>query len=170
MTRELLLLRHGKSDWSVFTGDYDRPLTKRGKRASKTVGRWLLERDGVPDHIVTSPAMRDSTTAQRVAKHMGFDVDTIAKDQRVYGAGVSDILAVLKDCPAEANRVMLVGHNPGLEDMVKYLSCEEVVVPVDGKLMPTATLAWFVFTCSWEELKDRSATLKSITRPGDMFS
>lgn len=168
MTRELMLLRHGKSDWSVFAGDYDRPLTKRGKRGSKTVGLWLREHDGVPDYIVTSPAKRARTTARRVAKHMGFSVDAIVKDQRMYGAGVSDMLAVLRDCPAEANRVMLVGHNPGLEDMAEYLSCKEIAIPVDGKLMPTATLARFVFTCSWDELKDGCATLKSITRPADM--
>jgi phosphohistidine phosphatase len=99
---------------------------------------------------------------------MGFSVDAIVKDQRMYGAGVSDMLAVLRDCPAEASRVLLVGHNPGLEDMVEYLSCEEPVRPVDGKLMPTATLAWFVFTCGWDELSDGCATLKSITRPADM--
>jgi phosphohistidine phosphatase len=99
---------------------------------------------------------------------MAFSVDAIGKDQRMYGAGVSDMLAVLRDCPAEARRVMLVGHNPGLEDMVEYLSCEKPVRPVDGKLMPTATLAWFVFTCGWDELTDGCATLKSITRPADM--
>lgn len=170
MTRELMILRHGKSDWSVFSGDFERPLTKRGKRGSKVVGRWLRKRNGIPDHIVTSPAKRARTTARRVAKHMGFSADSIVKDQRIYGAGVSDLLAVLRDCPPDANRVMLVGHNPGLEDMVKYLSCESVSIPVDGKLMPTATVAWFVFTCSWVELKDRCATLKSITRPADMSS
>ena len=168
MTRELMLLRHGKSDWSVFAGDYDRPLTKRGKRGSKIVGCWLQKHDGVPDHIVTSPAKRARTTARRVAKHMGFSVDSIVKDQRMYGAGVSDMLAVLRDCPAEANRVLLVGHNPGLEDMVDYLSCEKIATPVDGKIMPTATLAWFVLTSSWSELTDGCATLKSLTRPDDM--
>lgn len=170
MTRELMLLRHGKSDWSVFAGDYDRPLTKRGKRGAKLVGRWLRESDAVPDYIVTSPAERARTTARRVAKHMGFNADSIVKDQRIYGAGVSDLLAVLSDCPDAANRVMLVGHNPGLADMVQYLSCEEVLMPVDGKLIPTATLAWFVLTCSWGELKDRCAALRSITRPADMSS
>jgi phosphohistidine phosphatase len=170
MTHELMLLRHGKSDWSVLAGDFDRPLTKRGKRGSKSVGCWLKECDGVPDHIVTSPAKRALATAHRAAKYMDIDVDSIVKDQRMYGAGVSDMLAVLRDCPEDAGRVMLVGHNPGLEDMVLYLADEKVVIPADGKLMPTATLAWFTFSCGWEELKDGCATLKSIIRPADMLS
>jgi phosphohistidine phosphatase len=99
---------------------------------------------------------------------MGFAVDSIVKDRRMYAAGVSDMLAVLRDCPAEANRVMLVGHNPGMEDMVEYLAAGKVVIPADGKLMPTATLAWFSLSCGWDELKDGCATLKSITRPADM--
>jgi phosphohistidine phosphatase len=168
MAYELILLRHGKSDWSVFAGDFDRPLTKRGKRGAKQVGSWLHACEAVPDHIVTSPAKRALATARRVAKYMGFNVDSIVKDQRMYGAGVSEMLAVLRDCPEGVSRVMLVGHNPGLEDMVEYLANEKVLIPVDGKLMPTATLAWFTFTCGWGELKDGCATLKSITRPTDM--
>jgi phosphohistidine phosphatase len=98
---------------------------------------------------------------------MGFDVDYIVKDRRMYGAGVSDMLAVLRDCPAAANRVMLVGHNPGMEDMVEYLSHTKIVIPADGKLMPTATLAWFSLSCGWDGLKGGCATLKSITRPAE---
>ncbi len=168
MTYELLLLRHGKSDWSVFSGDFERPLTKRGKRGVKQVGCWLRECGGVPDYIVTSPAKRASSTARRVAKYMGFDVDSIVKDHRIYAAGVSDLLAVLQECPDEASRVMLVGHNPGFEEMVRYLADQEVMIPADGKLMPTATLAWFTIPCGWKEVKDGCASLKSITRPGEV--
>jgi len=169
MTYELILLRHGKSDWSVATGDFDRPLTERGESGAKSAGRWLHDSGDVPDYIVTSPAKRACSTARRAAKHMGFDVESIVKDHRVYAAGVSDLLAVLQDCPDEANRVMLVGHNPGFEDMVQYLADEKVLIPADGKLMPTATLAWFTLSCGWKELKDGCASVKSITRPADML-
>jgi len=169
MTHELMLLRHGKSDWSIFSGDFDRPLTKRGKQGAKSVGSWLRNSGDVPDYIVTSPAKRACSTARRAAKHMGFDVDSIVKDHRVYGAGVSDLLAVLRDCPDTASRVMLVGHNPGFEDMAQYLANEIIPMPADGKLVPTATLVWFSFSCGWKELKDGCATLKSITRPADML-
>lgn len=168
MTYELMLLRHGKSDWSVDADDFDRPLTKRGKHGAELVGVWLLACDTVPDYIVSSPAKRAWATARRAAKHMGFDVDSIVKDQRIYAAGVRDLLAVLHDCPDEANRVMLVGHNPGFEDMVKYLSDEKVQIPADGKLMPTAALASFTLTCGWEDVGSGCASLVSITRTADM--
>ncbi len=169
MTHELLLLRHGKSDWSVSSGDFDRPLTRRGREGAKQAGCWLRGCDGVPDYIVTSPAKRAQSTAHKAAKHMGFAEDSIVKDHRIYGAGVSDLLAVLQECPDDASRVMLVGHNPGLEDMVQYLSDEKIQIPADGKLMPTATLAWFVLSCGWREVRDGGASLKSITRPSDML-
>ncbi len=169
MTHELMLLRHGKSDWSVFSGDYDRPLTKRGKRGAKHAGSWLYGCGGVPDYIVSSPATRAYSTACRAAKHMEFDANSIVKDHRLYGAGISDLLAVLQGCPEDAFRVMLVGHNPGFEDMVQYLSDDKVQMPADGKLMPTATLAWFTLSCNWGDVMDGCASLKSITRPSDML-
>ncbi len=170
MTRELMLLRHGKSDWSVTVGDFDRPLTQRGKRGAKQAGCWLRNCGGVPDYIVTSPAKRACSTARRAAKQMEFDVDAIVKDHRIYAAGVSDLLAVLQECPEDAKRVMLVGHNPGFEDMVLFLADEEIMIPLDGKLMPTSTMAWFTLTCGWKELKEGCASLRSITRPADMLS
>ncbi len=168
MTYELMLLRHGKSDWSVDAEDFDRPLTKRGKHSAELVGHWLHECGGVPDYIVTSPAKRARSTAHRAAKHMGFDEGSIVEDKRIYAASVRGLLAVLHDCPVDAKRVMLVGHNPGFDDMVKYLANQKVQIPADGKLMPTATVAWFSMECDWKGVDKGCATLISITRPGDM--
>jgi phosphohistidine phosphatase len=168
MTYELMLLRHGKSDWSVETEDFDRPLTKRGKHGAESVGHWLHECGGVPDYIVTSPAKRARSTARRAAKQMGFDADSIVEDKRIYAASIKGLLAVLCDCPVDAKRVMLVGHNPGLEDMVKYLANEKPQIPADGKLMPTAALARFTLECAWEDVGAGCATLVSITRIADM--
>ena len=102
MTRELLLLRHGKSDWSTGVDDFDRPLIDRGKRSAQRVGAWLAQQDMVPDIIVTSPAERALLTAQKACKAMGYGDQGIYMDKRIYAADLDALLEVLADCPADA--------------------------------------------------------------------
>ena len=166
MTRELLLLRHGKSDWSVGVDDFYRPLKDRGKRAAQRVGVWLAQQNLVPDVIVSSPAERALVTAEKACKAMGNGAQDIQKDERIYEAGLGDLLKVLADCPADAGRVMLVGHNPGLEELLEWLVIDSVPVPEDGKLLPTATLARLQMPADWGALIAGCAQLHSITRPG----
>ena len=81
---ELLLLRHGKSDWSTNTIDFDRPLKKRGKRNAKQIGMWLLDNDLIPDLIISSPANRAISTAKIVAEILLLSDDSIKTNDRVY--------------------------------------------------------------------------------------
>lgn len=165
MARELLLLRHGKSDWSGMVEDYYRPLKDRGKRAAQRIGTWLWQQDIRPDYLLSSPAQRALGTAEKTAKAMGLTVERIHYDARIYEASVSTLLQVLADCPAEAQRVMLVGHNPGFEDLLLYLTDRRVARPVDGKWMPTATLARLRMPDHWQNCSTGCATLLSLTRP-----
>ena len=168
MTRELLLLRHGKSDWSVGVDDFYRPLKDRGKRAAQRIGVWLAQQKLVPDLIVSSPAERALVTAEKTCKAMGNGAQDIQQEERIYEAGLSDLLKVLADCPADAGRVMLVGHNPGLEELLEWLVIDSVPVPEDGKLLPTATLARLQMPADWGALIAGCAQLHSITRPGSL--
>ena len=168
MTRELLLLRHGKSDWDTGVDDYHRPLKDRGKRGAQRIGVWLAQQKMVPDFIVTSPAERALVTAQKVCKAMGDGDAGIQRDKRIYAADIDELLAVLGDCPQEAGRVMLVGHNPGLEELLVWLAIEAVPEPDDGKLLPTATLARLQMPADWQALTTGCARLNSITRPGTL--
>jgi phosphohistidine phosphatase len=168
MTRELLLLRHGKSDWDAGVDDFHRPLKDRGKRGAQRIGVWLAQGEMVPDHVVCSPAERAWVTAQKACKAMARGDQRILRDERIYGAGIDQFLAVLGDCPDTAARVMLVGHNPGLEEMLVWLACEVVAVPEDGKLMPTATLARLQMPDDWSALEVGCARLESITRAGSL--
>jgi phosphohistidine phosphatase len=165
MTRELLLLRHGKSDWASGVDDYHRPLKDRGKRGAQRIGVWLAQQQRIPDLIVTSPAERALVTAQKACKAMGDGDAGILRDERIYAAGLDELLAVLGDCPQEADRVMLVGHNPGLEELLVWLAIEAVPVPDDGKLLPTATLARLLMPADWQALTAGCARLDAITRP-----
>lgn len=168
MNRQLLVLRHGKSDWDVDVSDFDRPLKKRGKKAAQRMGAWLREQNLVPDYIVSSPAERAKNTAVILAKVMGLTAKQINYDSRIYAAVLSDLKAVLSDCPAKARRVMLVGHNPGLEELLIYLSKDTIPFPDDGKLLPTATLAVLKMPDNWKPQLKKSAELVSITRPSEL--
>lgn len=166
MKRELLILRHGKSDWDVEVEDFQRPLKERGRRDARRMGAWLLRQDLVPDHVVTSPAERALTTARKVCKALGVGSGAVRRDSRVYAAGVDELLEALGDCPEATRRVLLVGHNPGLEELLRYLTGGAVPEPDDGKLLPTATLARLATSADWQGLDAGCARLVAITRPG----
>lgn len=166
MPRELLILRHAKSDWDAGTSsDHERPLAKRGKRDAPRVGEWLYREGLVPDLVISSPARRAKQTAVKVCNSMDYKKKKIRWDADVYDAEVPDLLRVLARCPGDARTVLLVGHNPGLEDLVRFLGGEEVDEPADGKLLPTATLARLEMPDAWSALDSGCAQLTSITRP-----
>jgi len=168
VARELLILRHGKSDWSADAGDFDRPLNNRGKRGAQRMGVWLWQQDLRPDLIISSPAERAITTAHKCCKSMGMMASDVVEDDRVYAASLDELLEVLKDAPADAGRTMLVGHNPGLEDLLEFLIGDDIPLADDGKLLPTATLAYLAMPDDWQTLAAACATPASIVRPGEL--
>lgn len=167
MSRTLLLLRHGKSDWSDATDDFNRPLKKRGKKAAVRIGQWLREQKLVPELIVSSPAVRALSTAEKVCEALGFAGDTIVRDKSLYEADLEALKTVLSGCPAEANKVLVVGHNPDLETLLNYLVAD-IEVPEDGKLLATATLAVLTMPDDWTRLERHGARLVSLTRASEL--
>lgn len=166
MPRELLLLRHAKSDWdSGAEDDFLRPLAKRGKKDAPRVGEWLYREGLVPDLVLSSPAERARQTTLKVCKSMDFGTKKVIWDEAIYEAGVDALLGVLARCPAGSSSVLLVGHNPGLEDLVRFLAGDEVDEPGDGKLMPTAAVARLEMPDDWGVLQPGCAHLVAITRP-----
>jgi len=169
MPRELLILRHAKSDWSAGdTGDFKRPLAKRGKKDAPRVGAWLYREGLVPDLVISSPAHRARQTVEMVCKSMDYKKKKIQWHAEVYGADVQDLLRLLECCPATVRIVLLVGHNPGLEELVLYLAGDELDLPADGKLLPTATLARLEMPDDWSALVSGCAQLITITRPRNL--
>ena len=165
MSRELLILRHAKSAWDTNAAtDFERPLAKRGKKASPRVGRFLLQQDLVPDFVVSSPAMRARQTVIAVCEQMEVSPDQISWDDRIYGGWTASLVSVLQDCPNDARRVMIAGHNPGLETLLQRLCHHRVTIPPDGKLLPTAAVALLQIDSDWSNLDSGVARLISITR------
>ncbi len=171
MTRELLILRHAKSDWeSGAASDFDRPLDARGKRDAPRVGAWMHATGLVPDQILSSPAKRARQTAKQVAKQTGRAKQNITWEPAIYGGTLTDLLGALAGCSARARTVLLVGHNPGLEELLRYLAGPTAENPPDGKLLPTATLARLEMPSDWQRLDPGCGRLLSITRPRALTS
>lgn len=137
--KTLLVLRHAKSDRSNDTlRDHDRPLAARGEADAPRMGAALAALDMIPDCIVTSTAARARATAHLVAAAMGYGGAVIEKPE-VYDASVDTLLGVLRGNGDEIATALLVGHNPGLEDLVCLLTGGE---GAEAMLrLPTAGLA-----------------------------
>jgi phosphohistidine phosphatase len=128
--RTLVLLRHAKSDWSHGLPDRERPLAPRGRRQAPEAGRWIRDHLSPLDLAVVSPAARARSTWELVAAELE-DVAT-RLDDRVYAASADELLEVVRELPAGARTVALVGHNPGLEDLVELLTGEWVAMPTSA--------------------------------------
>lgn len=164
--RQLFLLRHAKSAWNTgATNDFDRPLNKRGKSDAPRTGRWLFDHEYLPDHIICSPAKRACNTLEKIQRVLGFEEQQINWEPRVYGANLETLLAVLAQCDDSVENLLLVGHNPGLEDLLIYLCGSAIRSSEAAKLMPTAAVAIITLKCSWPRLQRGSGTLDSIIRP-----
>ena len=133
--KTLLILRHAKSSWKFpDLPDHDRPLNKRGKRDAPKIGHLLKKKDLVPDLIISSTAVRAERTAKMVAKASKYKGNVTLTDS-LYAAGPDAYIDVLRNLQVKYNTVLVIGHNPGLEELVRILSGEE------HHVMPTCALA-----------------------------
>jgi phosphohistidine phosphatase len=155
--RALVLLRHAKSDWSGDQPDIDRPLAKRGRRQAPEAGRWLAHGVARIDLAVVSPAKRTRSTWKLVAAELA-DAPPVRVDERVYAASAAALLDVVRELPAELDRVVLVGHNPGLEDLATQLTGTEV-------RMTTSALAVLAVPGRWSAVGETTTELQAAGRP-----
>jgi phosphohistidine phosphatase len=166
MPRELLILRHAKSDWDGNAGnDFARPLAKRGKKDAPRIGAWMYREGLVPNLVVSSPAERARQTTLAVCKGLDYKRKAVVWDDAIYEASVEALLGVLSRCPPEPRTVLLVGHNPGLEGFLSYLVGDDLDDLVGDKLLPTAALARLEMPDDWADLPPGCAQLLSITVP-----
>jgi len=120
--KTLLLLRHAKSSWKdADLDDHDRPLSKRGKRDAPRMGQLLRDEDLLPDLLVASSAKRARKTAEHVIQHSGYRGETRITGE-LYNAGRDQLLAFVSTLPDAARRILLIGHNPGLEELLETLT------------------------------------------------
>lgn len=161
--KTLLLLRHGKSSWTdASLADHDRPLKKRGREAAKRMGRLIRELNLVPDHILSSSAARAVATAELAAKEAKCD-GQVEVALLLYHADPSAFVAVVSRVPSHFERVLIVGHNPGLEDWL-----DRLIGRVET--FPTAALAQIELPIdSWLDLStDTRGKLQGLWRPKEI--
>ena len=144
--KTLLVLRHAKSSWDdAALDDHERPLNKRGRRDAPRMGELVREHGLIPDVVISSDAVRARLTAEAVIEAARY-AGAILLDRRLYLAGPADILSLLRTVGEKAETVMIVGHNPGLEELVAQLTG-------DWQDLPTAALAQIVLPIDrWRDL------------------
>jgi len=124
MIREALVLRHGQAHDTSESGDFGRELTDTGKRNAQRTGVWLARAGLLPSYILSSSATRAKRTAEKCIKTAGLRGDTVHLDRRIYNASIEDLLLVLGEVPDDVNRLLVVGHNPGLSELIAWLARE----------------------------------------------
>lgn len=168
MPHELLLLRHAKSDWERNCSDFDRPLNPRGRRDAARIGEWLHDHARAGLHLLSSPARRAAQTAHAVSAMTGIAMDSIRWDERLYLASAETLLEVLGELPESCERVLLIGHNPGLEELLLQLAPGALSYRKNDKLLTTATLAWLDLRGAWREASHARGSVRDFVRARDL--
>jgi phosphohistidine phosphatase len=169
--RQLLLLRHAKSSWdNPALEDFDRPLAPRGRKAAERMGRELAARNWLPQRALVSPAMRTRATWELVAAELPGPISADFPDT-LYDASAESILSELQRTPKAVKTLLVLGHNPGLEDLARRLAGENSQAKASqrlGEKFPTAALARFEFDGKWAGLVFGGTRLTHCLRPKDL--
>ncbi len=170
--KTLGLFRHAKSDWhDAKARDFDRGLNARGRKGAALMGQHIAQHGIHWQRILASPAVRVTETIELAAKATGAAVP-VQWDRRIYLASSVNLAEVLHEVPDSIASVMMVGHNPGLEDLIFDLVPDDGTCPLRAKVeekFPTA--AYAVLECdiaSWADLRDGCARLVHLVRPRDL--
>ena len=160
--KTLLLLRHAKSSWADATlRDFDRPLNSRGRDAAERIGKHVAAQNLGPAVVICSPALRARETAQillqtsRLAAQVRFD-------ERIYEASLSDLLHIVSDIPKGQDVVIMIGHNPGFEQLLSFLTNE-------SRRMPTCALAKIKLQVErWKDVRTGEGSLEWFIAPREL--
>ena len=159
--KTLYLLRHAKSSWKDKTlPDHERPLNSRGRKAAETMSSFLKQERVKPDLILSSSAVRARETVDIMMRSVMRGIE-LRFDERIYGAPLEKLMEVVTQIDKEAHSALLVGHNPGLEELLQTLTGKT-------ETMPTAALAKITFKTSvWNNIV-KGGALQWVVRPKDL--
>ncbi|MGF7235281.1 MAG: SixA phosphatase family protein [Frankia sp.] len=165
VTRRLIFLRHAKSAWPDVE-DHSRPLAPRGRRDAPAAGRWLREARVAPDRVVCSTALRTRQTWELVGPELGAQ-PAVVYDERLYDANVDEVLVVVRGVPDEVQTLLIVGHNPAMQDVTLTLAGDAVGDTRDQirAAFPTSGIAVLSCPQPWSALTPGGALLTAIAKP-----
>ena len=164
--RLLYLLRHGKSSWKSGAPDHERPLAGRGRRAAKTICRHMKEHRLEPELVICSTARRTRETLERIEPALGSPAVRI--ERSLYEATSDALLDRLRVVPDDVGSVMLIGHNPGLQQLALDLARPAAQVQELEAKFPTAALATLALPAPWRRIEPGTAELVGFARPRDL--
>jgi phosphohistidine phosphatase len=167
--KTLTLLRHAKSAWDdIVARDFDRPLNKRGRKAARTIGQEMRAQGLAFDRVMASPAVRVIETLADVAEGYGQGLEP-EFDKRIYLASPETLLELVQATDDGAERLLIVGHNPGLEMLALLLTRGEGLRAELALKYPTATIAEISLPVEhWSDVGAGAGTLKRFIRPRDL--
>jgi len=166
---QLIIMRHAKSDRGAdHKHDFDRPLSDRGNHDAKKIALWLVEQKLLPDIIVVSPARRVHETADIVCSILGFETKNIYWANAIYEASLGDLLKIIKDNTKQHKTMLLIGHNPGMDNLLCYLSENAPAFTPSGKLLTTSAIAVLEYKNKRIETEPQSAKLIRLMRPKEL--
>jgi phosphohistidine phosphatase len=167
LMKTLLLMRHAKSSWKESNiPDHDRPLNRRGKHDAPLMGKLLRDQKMNLDLIISSTALRAETTANLIAKAVRYK-GKIVLDKSIYNAEPMDLLTLLSNSSDENNSILLIGHNPTVEETVQMLTNSPEIT------MATCAIAHLTLSIDiWTDLKEKqtfSSKLENFWTPKELF-
>ena len=163
----LILLRHAKSDWySGVPGDFDRPLAARGRKDAPRVGKWMKKNGIVPEIILCSPAVRTRETLAAANDKLG--AEHIVYEDAIYGASLGALLGLVEKYSRECSKLMITGHNPGMDELLCFLCGTQPPLTETGKLMTTAALAVLAFNDADSMSTAAAGELLHLVRPNEI--
>ncbi|MGQ7792635.1 SixA phosphatase family protein [Faunimonas sp. B44] len=165
-----MLLRHAKSDRPSGTADIDRPLSERGRRDAAAIGRVMAERGLQPETVICSPSARTRETLDLVLPRLA-PVDDVRFVNELYEADEATLLALVKLEGKEAGALLVIGHNPSIEQAALALagsSGPDADRDAMAGKYPTAALAVLDFDGPWSDLRPGAAVLRAFIRPRDL--
>ena len=159
--KTLLVLRHAKTQSDAPAGDHARELTGRGHRNAAAMGAYIHKLTGTPDVIITSDATRARQTAEIVASAVDF-TGPLTAEPRIYAAELDTLLAVVRRIPDEFRSAMIIGHNPGFEELATALTGNHD----DEIRLPTSGLALLEFDVKrWDAVREGGGRLREVATP-----
>jgi phosphohistidine phosphatase len=165
--KRLFLLRHAKSSWDdPGLDDRDRPLAPRGRRASELIAGHLRREGIAPSLVLCSSARRTRQTLERVIP--ALDASDVSIEDGLYGASSGGLLERLREVPEDLESVMLVGHQPAIQELALDLAGDGAELARVRAKFPTAALATLLFAGEWSELAPGSAELVAYVKPKEL--
>lgn len=162
--RRLILLRHAKSDWPEGVADPDRPLASRGQEAAPKMAAYLAAQGLIPDRVLVSPARRTKETWDLVKPALGVVPDETVP--QIYEAPVSRLLDVVRSLPDEVATALMIGHNPGFQDLARLLGQPGEARRALTKKYPTAAVAVIDLPVeSWSKVEAGEGTIERFVTP-----